>query len=290
MTRTRETICMESTTGPGWEDLLETLRRERGVILLLGATDSGKSTLARFLVAGLTATGLTVALVDTDVGQSALCLPGTVGVKLFRSSADLADYRCEQFSFLGSANPARLVPRLLETTGRLTELARSRAEVVLIDTTGLISGELGRGLKLAKIRVTLPDQIIALQRRDECEPILGQLDELVIRRIHPHPAARTRSKESRSRIRRERLAAYFANATPAEMLLHGDEVELYRLGERVSLRHEQLAAGTVIGLNHGDETLGLGLVMEADREGITFRSPLGSLAGVKRVVFGDVAL
>lgn len=280
---------MESITGPGWEDLLEKLCREPGVALLLGATDSGKSTLARHLVAGLTATGLKVALVDADVGQSALCLPGTVGVKLFRSPADLANYRCEYFSFLGSANPARLVPRLLEATGRLTELARSRAEVVLIDTTGLISGELGRGLKLAKIRVTIPDQIIALQRREECEPILGQLDEVLIHRLHPHPEVRTRSQESRSRTRRERLAAYFA-AAGAEMLLNWDEVELYRLGERVSLRHELLAAGTVIGLNHGEETLGLGLVTEADREGITFRSPLGSLAGVERVDFGDVAI
>ena len=280
---------MESTTGPGWEDLLETLRREPGVALLLGATDTGKSTLARYLVAGLTATGLKVSLVDADMGQSALCLPGTVGVKLFRSPADLADYRCERFSFLGSASPARIIPRLLEATGRLTELARSQAEVVLIDTTGLISGELGRGLKLAKIRVTFPDQIIALQRREECEPILGQFDEVVIHRLHPHPEARTRSQESRSRTRRERLATYFAEAG-TEMLLHGDEVELYRLGERVSLRHELLVPGTVIGLNHGDETMGLGLVTEADREGITFRSPLGSLTGVKRVVFGDVAL
>jgi polynucleotide 5'-hydroxyl-kinase GRC3/NOL9 len=281
---------MESTAGPGWEDLLEALRQEPGVVLLLGATDSGKSTLARHLVAGLTATGLAVALVDADVGQSALCLPGTVGMRLFRTPSDLADYRCERFSFLGSANPARIVPKLLEATGWLTQLARDRAEVVLIDTTGLIDGDLGRGLKLAKVRVTMPDQIIALQRREECEPILGHLDEVVIHRLHPHSGARTRSRESRSRTRRERLAAYFAEASPTEMFLHGDQVEFYRLGERVSLRHAFLASGTVIGLNHGEETMGLGLVTEADRDGVTFRSPLGSLGGVKRVVFGDVVL
>lgn len=280
---------MSSTTGPGWEDLLEKLRREPGVALLLGATDTGKSTLARHLVAGLTLTGVTVALVDADVGQSALCLPGTVGLRLFRVTADLADYRCERFSFLGSASPARIVPRLLEATGRLTEFARSQAEVVLIDTTGLIAGDLGRGLKLAKLRTTLPDQVIALQRQEECEPILGQLDEVVIHRLHPHPEVRPRSQESRSRRRSERLTAYFA-AAAAEMILHGDEVEIYRLGESVSLRHEPLAVGTVIGLNNGDETLGLGLVTEADREGITFRTPLGSLAGVKRVVCGDIVL
>jgi hypothetical protein len=62
------------------------------------------------------------------------------------------------------------------------------------------------------------------------------------------------------------------------------------MGRQVSLRHVIPEPGTVIGLNHGEETLGLGLVTEADREGITFRTPLGSLAGVRRVVFGDIVL
>jgi polynucleotide 5'-hydroxyl-kinase GRC3/NOL9 len=276
-------------TGPGWQDLLETLRREPGVVLLLGATDSGKSTLARHLLAGLTASGLAVALIDADVGQSALCLPGTVAMRLFRSPAELADFRCERFTFLASPSPTRIVPRLVETTGRLTDLARSQADLVLIDTTGLVDGEVGRDLKLAKIRRTRPDQVIALQRGEECEPILRELDEIVIHRLQPHPEARSRSQVSRSSRRRERLAAYF-EAAAEERLLHGSEIELYRLGERVSLRHERLLAGTVIGLNHGEETLGLGLVTEADREGITFRSPLPSLTGVKRVVAGDIVL
>ena len=280
---------MEESTGPGWEDLLERLRREPGVVFLLGATDSGKSTLARHLVAGLTAGGLTVALVDADVGQSALCLPGTVALRLFRSPPELADYRWDHFSFLGSVSPIRILARLPETTGRLTDLARSQAQVVLIDTTGLIDGDPGRGLKLAKIRRTRPDRIIALQRAEECEPILRELDRMDILRLPPHPQARVRSPESRARARGERLAAYFASAAD-ERLLHGNEIELYRWGERASLRHALLPAGAVIGLNHGEETLGLGLVTESDREEITFRTPIVSLSGVKRVVFGDIVL
>ena len=58
----------------------------------------------------------------------------------------------------------------------------------------------------------------------------------------------------------------------------------------MSLRHELPLPGSVIGLNHGEEAPWLGLVTEADREGITFRSPLASLAGVKRVIFADVVL
>ena len=281
---------MEISPGPGWEEVMERLRRERGTTLLLGAVDTGKSTLARYLVAGLATAGLPVALVDSDVGQSALCLPGTVGMKLFRGPDDVAAYRCDRISFLGSASPTRILPRFLEATARLTQSASGLADLVIIDTTGLVEGITGCGLKLAKVRLTRPRRIIALQRNEECEPILERLEGLEIQRLSPHPEARSRSREARARSRSDRLAAYFAACGPREMLLHGERIELYRMGQPVSLRHVIPESGTVIGLNHGEETLGLGFVTEADREGITFRSPLGSVAGVRRVVFGDIVL
>lgn len=283
---------MEIVPAPGWEELFEELKRERGTALLLGATDCGKSTLARHLVRRLAEEGVRVALVDADVGQSALGLPGCVSMRVFRSPADAADFRGERFSFLGSASPARIVLRMIETTGRLAELARREAGVVLIDTTGLIAGPLGIGLKLGKIRSVRPGMVVAVQRGEECESILSRLQEsgIGIHRLPPSPLARVRSQERRARLRSAKLAGYFNRPGVGEFLLPVRGVDIFRFDRAVSPGQPGLREGTVIGLNHGVDTLALGVVEEADGEAITFRAPLASLRGIDRVVFGDMTL
>lgn len=280
---------MEIVPAKGWDELLDALREERGTTMFLGATDVGKSALVRWLVERLTAEGNGVALLDADVGQSALCLPGTVGMKIFRQTGGAQAFSCERFAFLGSSSPARVLLTLVETAGRYAEQARSETGLLLIDTTGLVTGELGLGLKLAKVRATAADRIVAVQREEECEPILERLGNVAIRRLPPSPLARVRSQEARKARRGERLAAYFADAS-AEFIIHGNEAEFFRLGRDVSLRNTHLEEGTVIGLNHGRETLALGAVSEADGDAVTFRSPLCSLKGVNRVILGEINL
>jgi polynucleotide 5'-hydroxyl-kinase GRC3/NOL9 len=279
----------ETVPAAGWEDLLVTLRQERGTAMFLGATDVGKSTLVRWLVERLRGTGRGAALVDADVGQSTLCLPGTVGMRLFREEGNREDFTCNRFAFLGSPSPARIIFPLVEAAGRFAADAHGETDLVLIDTTGLVSGELGVGLKLAKIRATGADRVIAIQRRDECEPILERLRAISVCRLAPPPLVRTRSQETRTRRRNERLASYFARAC-AEFIIHAGEAEFSRFGRDVSLRNILLEAGAIVGLNHGRETLALGAVTEADRDAVSFRSPLGFPKGIDRVVLGELRL
>lgn len=278
---------MDIVPAKGWEELLEALREERGTAVFVGATDTGKSTLVRWLVESLSSKGMATALVDADVGQSALCLPGTVGMKVFRKPDDARDFTCARLAFLGSANPSRIILPLVEMSGRLAEDARRETGLVLIDTTGLIAGELGLGLKLGKIRATGADRVIAVQREEECEPILERLGSVAIHRLHPSPLARARSQETRAVRRNERLTAYFATSS-AEFIIHASDAEFFRLGRDVSLRNTPMEEGDVIGLNHGEETVALGIVTEADRNAVSFRSPLRSLRGINRVVLGEI--
>jgi polynucleotide 5'-hydroxyl-kinase GRC3/NOL9 len=93
-----------------------------------------------------------------------------------------------------------------------------------------------------------------------------------------------------SPYRRRRLADYFAAAAPGEFLLTlRDATFIYR-NRPVNLREVRVAAGTVIGLNHDGETLGLGVIDESDDASVTFRSPLSRLRGINRVVLGDFTL
>jgi polynucleotide 5'-hydroxyl-kinase GRC3/NOL9 len=167
--------------------------------------------------------------------------------------------------------------------------ARREAALVLIDTTGLVTGELGLGLKLAKIRATGADRVIAVQREKECEPILERLGNVAIHRLCPSPLTKSRSPEARGGRRKERLSSYFAAAS-TEFIIRTGQADFFRFGREVSLRSAVVEEGTVIGLNHGAETIALGIVTEADRNGISFRAPLRSVRGINRVVLGEMSL
>jgi len=280
---------VEIIPAPGWEELFDALKNERGTFLFLGATDAGKSTLIRWLIGRRAAERLVTALVDSDVGQSALCLPGGVGMSIFRDAGDAQECGCAWFSFLGTPNPARVVPGLVATTGRYAQLARDATKLVLIDTTGLVEGELGIGLKLAKLEATGAEMVIAIQRDCECEPILGSLRNVKIYRLSPAPSVKIRNQETRARRRMERLTAYFAAACH-ELAIYGKTTEFSLFGRLVNWRDIRLEQGAVIGLNRGEATLALGLVTETDGEGMTLRTPLVSLRGINRIVAGDIIL
>jgi len=90
-------------------------------------------------------------------------------------------------------------------------VTRARAQGiarVLVDTGGLIAGDLGRTLKQAKIDLLDPDLVICLARGGECEAVLrpyrvGARPRIV--RLAPSPAARSRNAEMRRRYRDEAL-------------------------------------------------------------------------------------
>jgi polynucleotide 5'-hydroxyl-kinase GRC3/NOL9 len=275
---------------PSWQGVLDEVLELRGCIFLLGTTDSGKSTLARHLLRELTGRGKRAALVDADIGQSALGLPGTVSMKFFRTLDEVESYRCERISFIGSTTPLPVMAQLIEESGRMADAARQEAEIVLMDTTGLVAGPQGGALKLGKIRRVGPSLVIAIQRHDELEHIIRAIDDLPVRLLKPSPSVVNRSPAARAGNRRRRLADYFAAAAPGEFLLTLRDTPFIYRNRPVNPRQAPVAAGTVIGLNHDNETLALGIVQESDDASITFRSPISRLRGINRVVLGDFTL
>jgi polynucleotide 5'-hydroxyl-kinase GRC3/NOL9 len=281
---------METVAGTGWGRTLHELLRTKGTAIILGGTDSGKSTLARYLSEGLVAKGEKVCLVDADVGQSTLGLPGTISMKLFKSANDLRTYRFRKMFFAGDVNPSKRIPLMIRGTRKMAALCRKDPAVTLVDTTGLISGKAGEALKTGKIRAIGPDHIIALQREGELEALLDRFPEIRIHRLGVSVKARVRTAPERTAYRRKKLHDYFSNPAVSEFLLLEREAKFTRRGKRCELRSGLFPEGTVIGLNQEGETLALGVVTEVENHAVIFRSPLSSLSGVDGVEFGDMFL
>ncbi len=161
------------TTHPA---LIEDLVRLRGIVMLVGAPDTGKTTLAKHLLQAAVVAGRSTAYVDADIGQSTTGPPSCVGLKIIASQAHVAELdMADELRFVGSITPEGVVLQQVVATAALVERARQEADLVVLDTTGTISGVVGQTLKYHKMELCNPDVVVALQRGGEMEPMVGML-------------------------------------------------------------------------------------------------------------------
>ncbi len=146
------------------------------VSMLMGGVDTGKTTLGLQAARLALAAGRTVAIVDADVGNTTVGPPACVGLKILRGLEDLDTIsEPDQLHFVGTITPSRLVLQQVVATAALTQVARQQADLVIIDTTAVISGVSGETLKYHKAELCRPDKVVALQRGGEMEPVVGML-------------------------------------------------------------------------------------------------------------------
>lgn len=147
-----------------------------GVTMLIGGLDTGKTTLAIDAIHHAVANGHTAVLVDGDVGISTVGPPACVGLKVFETEDDLATLHVpDQLHFVGAITSSRLVLQQVVATAVMVEHARHLGDVIIIDTTAVAAGVSGETLKYHKTELCRPDHVIALQRGEEMEPVVGML-------------------------------------------------------------------------------------------------------------------
>jgi len=90
---------------PQWTRLAE--EAWGGTVMVLGASDTGKSTLARYLSEELSRRGNRVAYLDLDLGQGTLGPPTTLAVSMVRMglSPDFPQRGANALYFVGSNTP-----------------------------------------------------------------------------------------------------------------------------------------------------------------------------------------
>lgn len=268
-----------------------------GVVFLVGAPDTGKSTLATWLVNAWLQAGQRVAVVDADVGQSDVGPPGTVGLGYPTGPIERLDQvPVAAMAFVGATSPARNPARHVVATATLVWRARREgAAAVVVDTTGTVSGRLGLALKELKIAAISPEWVMVLERENELAPILrglrGRASPEVVR-LPPSGGARERSREERRANRERLLARYLEGASPLDLTLTGLglmncfwEGDLYEEVPESGWEHlwvgladargEVLAAGTVLETHYGEDRV---RVLTPWKEG----------AAVKAMILGDM--
>jgi polynucleotide 5'-hydroxyl-kinase GRC3/NOL9 len=292
---------MEILAPKEWHAVLQSLSEESGIAILLGATDTGKSTLAKFLIFNLCQRGLKVALVDADIGQSSLGPPTTIGLTVFKSHPDWEVVLSPpEIFFVGSTTPEGHFPIHLKGVKRMVDKATSYdAEVILVDTTGYVLGEGGKELKRRKINLISPRFILALQKSDEIEPILGPYKENPLYKICRLPLseqAKPRSMEERKNYRTNRFQEYFKHSVIQELAVEEAHIEgevLDPNGDPIPLEWSLRINGLLIGLkDSNDETLALGVIRtySEEKKVVKVFTPLRDVQRVKTIQLSSLKL
>ncbi|MDP9295632.1 MAG: hypothetical protein M3O88_02905 [Actinomycetota bacterium] len=273
------------------EALVERAASSANTVVLIGGLDSGKSTLARSLLATAIAAGRRTAYLDADVGQKCVGPPGTIGLRMLAVTEDLGPDRlpnADALTFVGSTSPqGHLLPVV---TGTATLLARARsagAELVVIDTSGFVAGIYGQLLKYHKVEMTRPDVVVGLQRGEELGPLLGVIQrffsaEVVALGVHPNvvPSSVEQRAENRELAMRRYFSANLHRWRVKPTVFMPALPPLFDLAQLDRL---------LVGLSDGDGSyLGIGFLEYGEDEVLRLVSPVAD--GPKALRLGSVHL
>jgi polynucleotide 5'-hydroxyl-kinase GRC3/NOL9 len=253
-----------------------------GAVMFLGATDTGKTTLAHSVYRSLQEHGQKPAYLDCDVGQSTVGPPATIGLRY----RDEAGQERRYLFFVGSNSPrGHLLPMVVGTAALATVARRHGCSAILVDTTGFVDPRQGGvTLKLWKAELLRPSAIVALEREGELQPILRALRGNEKWHVLQLPAL----AEARRRERAERVAhrallwrAYFQAAQ--RVIIGCDRVGLWQ--------PELLQPGRLVGLDgQTGLCIALGIVDKCDGSQLHVFSPLPDSARVSRIRPGSLIL
>lgn len=197
-------------------ELVEKILTHAGTVVLLGSLDTGKTNFGLSVAEAARGKGIRVAYVDADVGQSTIGPPACIGLK-FCDRLEAVDYEtvrdADELGFVGSTSPeGHLLPQVAGTARLVNHAREAGYELVIVDTSSLISGVYAELLKYYKLDLIRPDSVIGFQRGEELDPILGVASRFFpveVTALKVESAVTERSAEERLQAREARLASYF---------------------------------------------------------------------------------
>jgi polynucleotide 5'-hydroxyl-kinase GRC3/NOL9 len=207
-----------STIPESWKLAADALQEmKEGKVMVIGATDVGKSTLCVYLVNRLTHHGLSPRLIDADIGQADLGPPTTIGIAHSTPSiTSLTELIPDSLLFIGHTSPGQVERKIIAGIQRLT--THEREPLTIINTDGWVLDPAAILYKTDLIAAINPDLVLGLAKETELLPILARSRARTMN-VEAATDVLSRSKTDRRKIRTAGYRRYLEGARPRSISL-----------------------------------------------------------------------
>ncbi|KAK2966939.1 hypothetical protein RJ640_002124 [Escallonia rubra] len=216
-------------------------------VIVVGPTDSGKSTLSRMLLSWAAKQGWKPTYVDLDVGQGSITIPGCIAATPIEMPIDSVEgipLEMPLVYYYGQVSPSLnadlykvLVKELAQTLERqFAGNAESRAAGMVINTMGWIEG-VGYELLLHAIETFNVTVVLVLGQEKLCsmlKDVLKSKPGVDVVKLQKSGGVVSRSGKVRNIARKSRIREYFYgpsnDLSPHSNVVNFNDLSLYRIG------------------------------------------------------------
>ncbi len=129
-------------------------------VMLIGGTDSGKSTLTSYIANLALTRGLRVGIVDADIGQGDIAPPACMGSCILNDYIfDLRDVKGSNYYFIGKLSPMGIEGYVIQGLKHL--IGNVKSDICIINTDGYID-DYGSIYKIRMVDAVKPDMVVIL--------------------------------------------------------------------------------------------------------------------------------
>jgi polynucleotide 5'-hydroxyl-kinase GRC3/NOL9 len=161
-----------------WNNIIDLIvKTKRKRIIIIGSSDTGKSTLTLFIANKLINKGLKPVIIDSDIGQGELSPPACIGAAILpEQTIDLAKCIPNCINFIGNIQPIGYENRITNCIIRIQDILSTKERIILINTDGyFINNE--KNYKIELIEKINPDCIICMRESDQSIDIFEIIKE-----------------------------------------------------------------------------------------------------------------
>ena len=183
-----------------WQEIVNKILIEKfRTILLIGDTDTGKSSLATFIVNLALKKNLKPAVIDADMGQGDLAPPTAIGGTIIENPiTDLRSLDAQFYEFIGNTSPVGFEDVTINAIRQIVKKIAIDSDICIINTDGYIHNN-GIDYKVKMAKKLRSDLVVCLGEKSIFESFRSKYSSLVLHSKGPTKIVKSRIERNQRR-------------------------------------------------------------------------------------------